>query len=121
MSKKHLHRPFSKLVGLTALMVLMCVYFSFHLLQGERSYFTLKQLEGHSASLSDDLGVLEAQRAALEMRVRKMRPDAVDPDLLEEQAMFMFGPRRDNLVQIIDPSASMSPDMSSGMSSDSAL
>lgn len=102
MSTQSLHRRFPKFIAFMLVMALICVYFTFHLVQGERSYFTLKQLEAHSGKLTDDIARLEGERKALELKVAKMRPHSIDPDLFEEQALYMFGARGSDMVQIVD-------------------
>lgn len=102
MSMQSLHRRFPKFIAFMLVMALICVYFTFHLVQGERSYFTLKQMQAHSEKLTADMARLESERAALELKVAKMRPDAIDPDLFEEQALYMFGARGADMVQIVD-------------------
>ena len=71
--------------------LLLCMYFSYHLIHGERSLVRLVQTqEGirlHQALLKDVSG----RRAVLEAKVVMMRPGSVDRDLLEERIQSVLG------------------------------
>ena len=60
-------------------------YFAYHLVEGDRglrAWLRVSQeLRAAKASLVD----IAAERTALEQRVSHMRPDHVDPDLLDSQ------------------------------------
>jgi cell division protein FtsB len=70
---------------------LLCCYFSYHVIFGQRSYLELTTLNQQIASLSLQNQELQTQRIALETRVTKLRPGSIDPDLLEERARYVLG------------------------------
>ncbi len=74
-----------------ALGALLAVYFSYHLVQGERGLIAYLQLKAQVAASQAQLDVLQAEKSKLAHRVRLLRPDSLDPDLLDEQARRMLG------------------------------
>lgn len=71
----------------------LCFYFSYHLLQGERSYFRLLSLEQNISQTKQDNEKLKAEHQALETRVSMLRSGSIDKDLLEERARIVLGYR----------------------------
>ncbi|MCB9979271.1 MAG: septum formation initiator family protein [Rhodospirillales bacterium] len=69
----------------------LALYFSWPLVQGERSYPRLVALEYKIASVDRKLDVVRTEREALEHKVIRLRPDSIDPDLLEERARVLLG------------------------------
>lgn len=67
------------------------VYFGFHLLHGDRGYFALKGVENKLAVSELRYNELSTERKALENRVKMLRPDSVDLDLLDERARVVLG------------------------------
>jgi cell division protein FtsB len=61
-------------------------YFWAHAHSGEHGLRAKQDLVAQAADLMRELEVLNAERAAWEHRVELLRPNAVDPDLLEERA-----------------------------------
>lgn len=68
-------------------------YFSYHLLQGERSYIRLVSLTQTMRTLEQEEQKIRAEREKLETRVAMLRPNSVNKDLLEERARLMLGYR----------------------------
>lgn len=77
-------RRFDYLVTLGCLVLLG--YFAWHANKGPRGYAFLEQLKQQSAQLSNDLAASEAEQKRMESKVSLMRPERVDPDMLEELA-----------------------------------
>lgn len=100
MSTQFLHKTHSKLFLLTLIMGMLSLYCAFHLLQGERGYFELKRMQAYEAKLDDELSKLSDKREKLEQRVSRMQASSIDPDMLEQQALFFLGPRRDDQIQM---------------------
>lgn len=82
------HKNILTLVGMG-----LCLYFSYHLMQGERSYFRYLSLRQNITDLSSQSQSLKKEREQLEMRVSMMRPGSIDKDLLEERARIVLGYR----------------------------
>ena len=71
--------------------VSLCFYFSYHLVQGERSYLRLISLEKKIEKLSTEYASLKEKRTALEEKVIMLRPDSINKDLLEERVRHVLG------------------------------
>ena len=74
-----------------SLIVILVLYFLYHLIQGGRGIMTLKALENHLVIAKSDLHELKAQHNKLKNKVDHMKPGSVCPDLLEEQAKAVLG------------------------------
>ncbi len=61
-------------------------YFAWYALKGPRGLPYLDRLQQQQASLALDRDAARKAREALEARVKLMRPDSVDPDLLDQLA-----------------------------------
>ncbi len=75
-------------------------YFGFHVVHGERgllTYWRLKQVIAETQPLLEEA---QLQRQLLENRVGLLRPDNLDPDMLEERARVMlnFGYANDIVI-----------------------
>jgi len=91
------------LVGL-----LFVVYFAYHALHGDRgllAYIRLQQ-EIKKAEITRDL--VHAERVVLEKRVSLLRPNSVDPDMLDERSRVMLnmGHRDEVVILLQRPQAS---------------
>ena len=60
-------------------------YCAYHLVEGDRGLFAWVRLTEAIHTENADLEALRAVRAALELRVANLRPDHIDPDLLDER------------------------------------
>ena len=60
-------------------------YFAYHLVEGERGFKAWLRLNGEIRTAAANLEAVRAQRAALEVKVSNLRPEHVDPDLLDER------------------------------------
>lgn len=74
-----------------ALGALLAVYFSYHLVQGEHGLITYLQLKAQVKTSQAELDALQAEKLRLGRRVRLLRPDSLDLDLVDEQARHMLG------------------------------
>ena len=75
----------------TVFSMLLCMYFAYHLLHGDRGFFANKGLQIKLTQAQEKLATKQAERTALENRVRLMRPDGIDLDLLDERARVVLG------------------------------
>ena len=69
----------------------LCFYFSYHLLQGERSYFRMLSLQKNISEMKQTHANLKAGHKELETRVSMLRSGSIDRDLLEERARIVLG------------------------------
>lgn len=78
-----------------SLVTMLCfglfLYFSYHLVHGDRGYFARKGLEKKLEMAEQKLAQKTADREKLENRVRLMRPESLDLDLLDERARVVLG------------------------------
>jgi cell division protein FtsB len=85
-----------------------CVgYFVWQAVNGERGLKTKAEYKRQSFALSEELQALRAEHAQWEQRVALMRPESVDHDLLEEEAMRQLDrvDKRDLLIFLKPPAA----------------
>lgn len=64
----------------------LVAYFAFYTVNGDRGLNTLTILEKQVAAAEATAAQLAQEREQLELRVRLMRPDSLDLDLLDERA-----------------------------------
>lgn len=77
---------FFQIVGLYCVAAALIAYFAFHAQHGNYGIEAGKALKEEIWSLTAERNRLVAERAALEKRNTLLRPDGIDPDLLEELA-----------------------------------
>ena len=65
--------------------VMLTGYFGYHLVEGDRGLLAWMRLQQELRQAKETLATVAGARAELEHRVRHMRPDHVDPDLLDLQ------------------------------------
>ncbi len=80
--------------------ICLCMYFSFHLLFGERGYLKYVGLSYEYEVVSSEHEKLKVEREALERRVVAMRSGSIDPDLFEERVQVMLGVLPENAIVI---------------------
>lgn len=69
-----------------ALCSALLFYVGWHGFYGPRSFTHREALETRAAELDAKLAQISRERAALEKRVGLLRPESVDPDMLDELA-----------------------------------
>lgn len=82
--------------------VLLCAYFSYHAISGERSLIRLLSLE---QSISQNVAIKDKviqERETLESKVIAMRPGSIDRDLLEERSREILGYKRPDEIVIFN-------------------
>lgn len=98
----HKQRGSKKLVwALTVTFILS--YLVGHALTGERGLFVLWKEQKRLEVLSAELEKVSAERKALEHKSQMMRPDSLDPDLLDEQARRRLGKAGKDEMVILTP------------------
>lgn len=71
--------------------VCLCIYFAYHLMLGQRSYFEAQYLKEEIGSLKQNLSSLELRKASNEKKVVSMRPSSLDAVVLEERVRHVLG------------------------------
>ena len=64
--------------------------FSFNAYSGNRGLRAKQDLDQQIAELSAELDALKAERAMWERRVSLLRPESIDPDMLDERARLLL-------------------------------
>jgi cell division protein FtsB len=78
-------------------------YFIYHGIEGDRGVGAWVRINHELRIAQDNLDAVTKQREALDHRVRDMRPDHVDPDLLDEEIRRNLDMARSNEMVIIRP------------------
>lgn len=84
--RRRLRHVVAPLLGLGAI-----TYFAYHTVEGDRGLLAWWQLNRDIRVAEATLQTLDQQRDGLEQRSRLLRPDHLDPDMLEERARAMVG------------------------------
>lgn len=78
------HKRLEILVGTVCVALLS--YFIWQAELGPRGFHYQSKLQTQGLKLTADLDTLKQQRKLLEDKVAELRPDSIDPDLLDEMA-----------------------------------
>jgi cell division protein FtsB len=91
--------------------LLVMVYFTYHIVQGERGLFSWMRLRQKITESEQQLTEIQAEKETLERRVSLLRPGSLDPDMLGEQAwkILNFGPPGAVIIIDDEPVASPAP------------
>ena len=89
MTRKRLRAVLNAL-ALYTITALVIGYFSFNAYSGNRGLRARQDLDQQIMELSAELEALKAERAAWERRVSLLRPESIDPDMLDERARVLL-------------------------------
>ena len=78
------------------------VYFAYHTVEGDRGIRAYLRLQDEILEAEMQLAKVSSERREMEHRVLLLRPDHLDPDLLEERARIMLNMSRDGDVLVVD-------------------
>lgn len=83
--------------------VLAGMFLMYHALHGNHGLYALAREQYRIEHLKEDLEKVMQERIALERRVRLMRDESLDPDLLDEQSRRYLGVTgKDEVVVIVE-------------------
>ena len=68
----------------------LVMYFAYYTVDGGRGLKAMRRLQGDSAVAEARLDLLQTERQGLEKQVSRLRPESIDPDLLEERARVVL-------------------------------
>ena len=88
-----------------ALLACLAAYFLYHAVQGDRGILAMVRLERDLADSRALENKLAGDRAHLERQVGLLRPDNLDPDLLEERARVLLNYGHEEEVEVVWPEA----------------
>jgi cell division protein FtsB len=94
--RRRAHNVIGPFLGLTAV-----VYFGYHTVQGDRGLFAWWRVKQEVHQAEESLALVQGERDSLDHRVQQLRPDHLDPDMLEERARAMLNMGRDDEVIIL--------------------
>ncbi len=66
--------------------VAVMAYFGYHSFNGDYGIWSRDRMNREAIGLEAELESLKAQRLALQERSRLLRPDSLDPDMIDERA-----------------------------------
>jgi cell division protein FtsB len=78
-------------ISLTLFLVGLIFYFAYHAINGERGILAFFNLSGQISKAQAKLDSLKSERLEKEYKVKALRPDSLDLDLLDEQARTLLG------------------------------
>lgn len=78
-------------LGFALIVISLVAYFGYFAIYGKHGLVNWVQLQQQIDIKQADLDRVRDERLALEHRVKMLRPESVDPDLLEEQARARLG------------------------------
>ncbi len=87
--------------------LLVVAYFVWHGLHGQNGYWARASMDAQAQSLQEELDRLQAERRKLERHVALLRPESLDPDMLEERAREILNLAHPNDVVIMRESGRM--------------
>tara|TARA_R110002050_G_scaffold44262_2_gene105566 strand:+ start:28474 stop:28776 length:303 start_codon:yes stop_codon:yes gene_type:complete len=93
--------PLTKLI-LPLIALILIFYFGYHLIQGDHGWMAWKQLETKLTASRSKLDTLSNEQETWKNRVKLMRPDTLDPDMLDERVRHVLGNIKENEVLVID-------------------
>lgn len=80
----------SRLIG-PLMGISLTMYFGYHLLQGDRGWFALQNLETAVNEAHATHDEVRAEYRDIEHRVQLLRPGTLDADMLDERARAVLG------------------------------
>ena len=81
-------------------------YFIYHLIEGDHGLIRWLSLTREIRAEAANLEAVRAQRKALDLRVSELRPDHLDPDLLDERVRATLNLVAPDEIVIMQPSTS---------------
>lgn len=89
-------------LAINLIAVALLVYFTYHLVHGERGYFALQGVEKKISDVKYVHDKKRAEREMLQNKVLLLRPSSLDIDLLDERARTLLGYARSDEWIVID-------------------
>jgi cell division protein FtsB len=99
---RELRRRSRALIG-PVLGIALTGYFAYHLVGGDRGLLAWLRLTRVIRAENDTLETLRAEHAALDLKVKNLTPDHLDPDLLDERVRATLNLAAPNEIVIIPP------------------
>jgi cell division protein FtsB len=103
-----MRKPISKRKNNTEAVIYLLIfaavlYFSYHIINGNRGLLTMFQLRQELQKAAEELTFLQAERDNLERKIRYLHPHHLDLDFLDEIARKELGLiKEDEMLIIVD-------------------
>jgi cell division protein FtsB len=91
-------------------------YFLYHTIQGDRGWLAMLRLQQQVNSAQENLSQLQNQHRELEHRVQILRPNSLDPDLLDEKSRELLNYSKPGEIVILTPSQKDRPPLEDSLS-----
>lgn len=88
---------------LSVLAACIVVYFLYHTIQGDHGWMAMLRLKNEVAVSQSNLSQLQKEHEDLDHRIHLMRPDSLDPDLLDEESRKALDYTKPNEIVILTP------------------
>jgi cell division protein FtsB len=95
--RRRLRHVIGPLIGAGAV-----AYFAYHTMEGDRGILAWLRLKNEILEAELQLAKVSTDRQEMEHRVLLLRPDHLDPDMLEERARIMLNMGRDDEIVVFD-------------------
>lgn len=95
--RRRLRHVLGPLMGLGAV-----AYFAYHTVEGDRGLLAYFKLRNEILEAELQLARIASDRQEMEHRVLLLRPDHLDPDMLEERARIMLNMSHPDEVVVFD-------------------
>ncbi|MEZ5932448.1 MAG: septum formation initiator family protein [Alphaproteobacteria bacterium] len=87
----------------------LAVYFGYHAVHGNRGMMASEQKAEELVAAKRELAVLQHERERLEQRVKRLRPESLDPDLIDELARETLSMvESDDVIILLEPETPVS-------------
>lgn len=83
-------------------------YLLYHTVQGDRGWFAMLRLQREVGEAEKTLAGLKEESDTIEKRSDLLRPEHIDPDMLDEKARALLNFSRPNEIVIVEPNAAAS-------------
>ena len=95
---KRLRRTILSIIG-------ACIVASFlyHMIEGDRGWFAMLRLQQQVRDAQASLSQVQKDRQELEHRTQLMRPNSLDPDLLDEKSRELLNYSKPNEIVVLTP------------------
>ena len=103
-STRHRRRTLRQRLTVPAIAVGLVAYFAFHALNGELGLVGKARIEPRYAELEKELAVVRGEREDLLRRVMLLRPESLDPDMIDERARASLNLVHSQELAILRPS-----------------
>ena len=98
------YRYYFKKFFLPAFSSVLFIYFLVHILSGNHGWFSWRSLEAELEESHKVLAVLEEEEQKLQNKVKRMRPETLDRDLLDEKAREMLNVADEQDMVVVEES-----------------